>query len=583
MRLRTGLLLLLAGCASGAPPRADLERLRAAVPVARELPPGAVVRLLPVSGALPANAPAAAVDGLWREALRQSARLDIAAGPVAAGSAVAGNDPPPALQLAFDATALTLTATLTAPGTSLHLAAVPLGARWSAALDELAARTRLALGDRLDADPVPVGLAYAEDMTLVAGCERALDGAQDGEFGAAWRQLTVLRPRDGGSPFLLEALASVASLRGQPADAVEIATEALQMRQRLSPVTQHRLLRTLLLAQASLDAGNARRRDQELLTLATVARRERPYDPEPRLTLGLALNFLGRFDEARAELQALVPRLSRSTTVRYHLGWAELALGDARAASAEFTAIAPLLPQAALIVPRALARYESGDQEGLRSWLQQLIEEHAIASGDALHEVRRMQAAHALLTGRRDEAADRLLQDVGWLLEQPSRLRYRAGEFAETGEVLVRIGHGEGLRPALATLGRLQTDAALADAVSFVSAMVDTAATRRLAVAAAEGLQQRGATVWGHVLLAYGHEVLGELAAERAALAQAAQQSSSPLVKAALLQNLHRSGDVTGAAALRAALHRELAAIDLRRRSQHPLLSPECALAWLAE
>jgi hypothetical protein len=85
------------------------------------------------------------------------------------------------------------------------------------------------------------------------------------------------------------------------------------------------------------------------------------------------------------------------------------------------------------------------------------------------------------------------------------------------------------------------------------------------------------------VLLAYGHQVLGELAAERAAIAQAAQQSSSPLVKAALLENLHRSGDAAGAASLRAALHRELAAIDLRRRSQHPLLSPECALAWLAE
>src|SRR5262249_37754932 len=160
---------------------------------------------------------------------------------------------------------------------------------------------------------------------------------------------------------LLDALAALATLRGQPAQAVAIATEALALQARLTPVTQHRLLRTLLLARASLDGAHARRHDEELLALATGARRERPHDPEPGVTMGRALNFLGRFDAARDELAAVAARLPNNASVRYHLGWAQLALGDAKAAGREFAAVAAVLPAGALVVPRALARYENGE------------------------------------------------------------------------------------------------------------------------------------------------------------------------------------------------------------------------------
>jgi hypothetical protein len=279
----------------------------------------------------------------------------------------------------------------------------------------------------------------------------------------------------------------------------------------------------------------------------------------------------------------LVARLPRSFSARYHLGWAELGCGNANAAAQQFGLVAATLPASALLVPRALARFESGDHSGLRTWLQDMADDRAFAETEALHEVRRMQASLELLTGHPEAAAAWMLRDLAWILEQPSRLDTRAGEIAEVGEVLVRLGHGARLRPMLASMQALKPDPAIADAVAYVSGLVEIHAAGRPIPELAEGLRNRGVGVWGDLLDAYGCHVQGKLAGERAALAQAAKSSSSPLVKAALQRNLRHAGNTAEADALRAALQREMKALDLRSKSQHPLLGPELAFAWLAD
>lgn len=464
-----------------------------------------------------------------------------------------------------------------------HLAAAMGGCPLPDMLDDLALRVRLALGDPVDPPPQPVAYLYSAATEAVAGCEAAIALVHTGDFAAAARRLGVVRRYDGGAAFVLETMASIASVQGDAEAAGRLAREALGLTQRLAPTTTHRLLRTLLLARASTEPQLAGRFDQELWTLAQVAARERPYDPEVRFTAGMALNFLGRFGEAQPALAALAERLPDHAGVQYHLGWAALGNGDPTAARAAFDRAAVALPTRATVVPRALARYGQGDHDGLRTFLAGLAGEPRVRSGSALHEVRRMQAAHELLCGRVEDAASLMFEDLSWLLAHPAVLELRSGELADTAETLVRLGQGERLRPHLASIAELWPKSPVADAVTFAQGLVDAAATRTRSRTAEDGLLRRGCTFWSHALGAFGHHQQGELADEQRALGLAAQESSSPLLKAALIGNLRAQGRNAEADNLRAVLHRELVAVDLRRRSQHPLLGPELALAWLSQ
>lgn len=540
---------------------------------------GSVIALNPLLTAAEEAPSQTAVQGLWREAMRQSSTLDFAAFPVAAAA-----NQPLQIELTLQPQMGTLSASLRTRESVLHLATVKLGKRsLGTAIDELAFKTRTALGDPVTDSPVPSELAYSNDLAVVTQCEIALASLQDGAFATAARQLAAARRRDGGNPMVLEALANVAVLRNQSTAAIEIATEALALKSRLTKTTQHRLARTLLLARATVDATTARRCDEDLLTLATATKRERPWDPDAQISLGIALNFLGRFREARLVLEPLAERLPQNSTVHYHFGWAALGLGDAKTASREFAAVAAVLPLDALLVPVALARYGCGDHDGLRIWLAGQIDERAASRGDAVHSLRRMQASLALLTHRNADAAEELLRDFSWLLEQPVRFDNRAGEIADSGEVLVRLGYGERLRPMLLTMRQLQSSAALSDAIAYVSAMIDIRATGRPMPEVAESMRIRGATLWGNLLDAFGYYMSGELAAEKTSLTRAFNESSSVLVKAAIQQNLRRVGSTAEADLLHQAICREMLAIDLRRQLQHPLLAPEFAFAWLVE
>src|SRR5690606_20099387 len=138
-------------------------------------------------------------------------------------------------------------------------------------------------------------------VVLAVDDARAL--AHDGGFRAAERALRDARARDGASPFVLDGLAALALLRGEVALAERTALEALGYESRLLPSTRHRLARTMLLARASAAPDAAAARDRELLELGAAGQRERPHDPEPLLSLALALDFLGEFARARPLLE----------------------------------------------------------------------------------------------------------------------------------------------------------------------------------------------------------------------------------------------------------------------------------------
>ena len=569
-------LLVLAACASGP---ASIER-PADQSVVRALPAGTVVRVLSVRGDVLPAVRTAAIDGWLREALRQSDWLDIAAGPVAAESGLA-------IAVTVDGVRGTLAASLVDGkveqplGTVTYAAARPERVLPSA-IDRLALRLRIALGDPVSEQPRPVALIHTGDAEAAAGVELALQDAGMGDFAGASKRLQTIRKRDGASSFVLEAMASNASMLGAADEARRLAEEALQWTERRSPTTTHRLLRTLLLSRASLEPQLAGKYDQELWTLAQVAMRERPHDPEVRFTAGVALNFLGRFDEALPRLQELEQRLGAHTGTLYHLGWAALGAGDAATARDAFDRAARSLPIRATVVPRALARFAAGDREDLRLFLATVAQDPQVRSGAALHEIRRMQAANELLAGDGARAAEHILADVAWLQANPSVLELRAGELADMALVLVRLGEGERLRPLLDPIAAQWPDTIVADAATYAAGLVEATATKARATTIEAALERRGRPFWSSSLAAFGLRQQGERAAEGEALARASQHAANPLLKAMLIENLAATGRSDQARALRDALHRELAVVDLRRRSQSPLLAPEYAMAWLA-
>jgi tetratricopeptide (TPR) repeat protein len=538
---------------------------------------GSVVRLLPSEGAPSSGATGEIADGMLREAMRQSWWLDIAAGPVTApeGAGVT-------LHVRFEE-ATKMVSIRATPDDVLLATARTDGRPLCESMDELAARARLALGDPVSDPPIPLRRCYSANLEVVAACEEALGLLHAGRFRAASDRLANVRRNDGACAFLLECVASAAAMRGDAAAARSAAQEALSLEQRLSPTTTHRLLRTLLLARAATEPQLATRYDQELSTLANVGEQERPFDPEPKLTKGIACNFLAKFEEAFACLEPLSRRMPRHPAVQYHLGWAALGSGRAVISATAFAAAARSMPQESTVVPRAIALHEAGMHEALVSFLEQVAAEPEVRDGTAIHEVRRMQTAHELLLGNREAAVQRAFEDLDWLSARPALLEQKAGELAELAETLVRIGEGKRLRPYLTAILDRETASALADAASFGLAMADCAATKTRAEAAEVGLRRKNKAFWADALTAYGCRQLGQLAAENQALGSAAAQSSSPLLTAALAENLRAQGREEEASNLLAALRRDLKNIHLRRKIQHPLLGPELAFAWLAQ
>ncbi len=558
-------ILLLCACgtgpATGAPPPE--------VPVAAHWPDG--TRFCTSLGpSVPDEPPWRAAAVWWREALRQTVAFELHDGHDRAL---------PNLELTIDPVAHKLAACLRSGTAEIALAGGAFAPDdLPAAIDRLAWSARLALGESV-APPVAVAAGTSAIPWVVLATDDAQLLLRDGGIVAAQKLLLEARRRDGASPFVLDALASITLLRGELAAAERIAREALGYGNRLLPTTQHRLARTMLLARASQSPDRATEHDRELATLGAVAHRERPHDPQPEFSLALADNFLGDFAASCARLTALAPRLPDQPIVAYHLGWAHLGAGQAAAAAPWFERAAARLPAGWLLLPRSIALYECGRHDELSTLLQRQRDDDSAESLALRYDVLRMQAAHALLRGDGPAARELLLATMRWLLKNPLVLAKRAGEFAETGEVLVRLGGAAELPSLLAAVQQQHTGKPVADACSYVDGLARTSAGG--GPVAAEANLGGGDNAWAARLAAWRHEVRGEVADMQAELARATRLSSSPMTTALLAQALRTSARMAEAEQLGATLRAEMRTFRLREPCRHPLLGPELAFAFV--
>jgi predicted Zn-dependent protease len=562
-------VLLFAACQS----RANPTQLQPPeVPLVVRLPAGTMLRPV-VATSVPDELPWRAAAIWWREALRQT---------VAFGLDETGNGGV-VVELTIDPASKALAAFLKQDGTERALtggsfAAMPL----PAAIDRLAWAVRMALGEEASA-PMPVAACTSADPEAVVAVDEAMAMLRTGAVKRANDLLRGARARDGAAPYVLEALASVELMRANLDDAERLCREALAYENRQHPTVQHRLMRTMLLTRASLHPLEAARHDHELLVLGETGHRERPFDWQPQFTRAIAHNFLGDFAKALPLLQTLRVSEPDQAMVAYHLGWACLGTGDAKAAVREFESAATRLPPTWVTVPRAIALYEAGQHGDLEVLLKTLLAEPGADESPVAHDIHRMQAAHALLRGDIDKARQLILLDLNWLAKHPSALEDRAGEFAEQCSVLVRLGGASELPPLLHTIQSQHSNTAIADACAFAGGLVEVAERREPATATEARLSHGGDSVWSALLAAFAHEVRGEVADMQTELSRAARLSASPMTKTLLARGLRAAGKREEADRLQQTLRTEMQAIYLRRRSEHPLLGPELAFAFRAE
>jgi tetratricopeptide (TPR) repeat protein len=577
------LVLLLAACAgpgADAPPAPVDPTRGAALPT---LAPGTVVAIAPCAGAA---ADRVVVDGLLREALRQSSRLDFAGGIETCDAAFV-------LAPAIDADASRVAVALEVRGAAVGTVGAPLpitSVRYepdglAAAIDALAWTTRRALGDAPDAQPLPVAAIYSSLAECVRLTEQAAEQDVRGADGSGYALLTRAQRADPGCAFTRAAIAAAELDAGRADRAAAIASETLaSLPGRLSPTTAHKLARIALLARASRGAPDAgQNADTELLALGDAARRDRPHDPHGRYTRALALAFLGRFAESLPSYRALEARWPRIGWVGYHRAFAELACGDAEAALDAIERAARRLPSTRTVLPMTLALWASERHDELDRYLTRLADAGAAGGPDTRHEILRIQASHAILTGRTDRAAELLLADLEWMRQRPSRFEALAMHLVEAGEALVHLGHTRELGVRLAALHEIQVDApSFRDALVYLSGLLLARETRTRPETALATLTQKQQTTWVCVLEAAVHHERGELVEEARQLATAIRITDSALVRVRFAAALRTMGRGDDADRLLADLREQLLAIRLRRPLDHALLNPAHAVALLA-
>jgi tetratricopeptide (TPR) repeat protein len=550
----------------------------------RELPPGAVLRLLPsrivaqhedpapdAAPAKPSDAPGGHVlDALWRETLRQSARFDVAAG-------VEDGPSQHELEVSHDAIASVLTVTLKSRGEPpLPVASAPISGRdLTGAIDALALATRQALGERDAAPALPCDLAYSRDAQCVRYTERAQLEASRGFTAMALGFLLKARPLDPGCAIVAAALAAVRVERGEQAEAEKIARDALVLERRLTASTKHRLARTLLRARGDY-AG--------LLALADVTQKERPHDAQVTWSKALALSLLGRQAEAAPLLRTLATRWPKSGAVRWHLSLAELAEGRHAEALATIEGASGWLPPGTDLRPKALALFHLGQHERLRDVLLDAAAKLGDQKDPAAHELGRMRISLALLTGRGEDAAALLLEDLAWMRARPSRIESLALDLVEDGEVLVLIGHARDLEPRLAAFAELvPMPDLIASACTYLGGLVEISLRGPGNIDRAEAaLRAQGHVEWSSMLRAAAFRRKGEMQDEARALNEVVQATDKALARASLARVLRSAGQERQAKELLDDLRKRLMVFAPLELARHPLLSPSRALAWLA-
>lgn len=578
--MRWGLPILLV-MACGTPEAGRSPASLPDVPVQRSLRDGSLLILGPIELVRSGDFEQAFADGLMRVAMAQSVRFDTA--PKADG--VAGD-----LYVGFyaDPQARVLTTTLLEPGQGpIPLAQASYTDRGlPAAVDALALASRQALGEDLASAPraVPTALAYSGIARCVQSTEQALELVLRGDVSAAERRLREARSLDGGSPVVLDAIARLQAITGQTREAMRTANEGLSYEQRLAPTSRHRLARTQLQAQASLEPPRGiQPQDQALLALADVTLRERPHDPQALYSRALALNFLSRFDESVLLLRRLNARFPRNATVNYHLAFAELGTEHFSAAVTAIAGTAGKLPRQVTAVPEALALYHADRQEEVRALLDELAELRQAPSDITQHEILRMKAAHAILTDRRDDAVRALVEDMEWMRQRPSILELLTLDLVEDGEVLLRLGATQELRKIIVGLQDLRHGTpTFAQGMVYLGGILQVQETGRHASVAEATLAREEKPVWGNALKAMGHRLRGELLEEASALVHATRYTDSALIWTTLAVAWRRMGREQEAQVLLDELRGKLLSLQMRMPIPHPLLNPARALAYTA-
>ena len=564
------------GCAStGAKVPADVFDSGETVAVRVALPAGTRIGLPETRfTSLSGNPPRYLVDGLWRVAMRQSVRFDVAAGVESCSS-------PTAVELHLDSDSLTFTTTLTRAGQApIPLAAVAevegQPARPGPALDRLAVRTRRALGETIRVRPVACTGAYSATQPCVRFTEMGIERFVDGEFGVALKLLEQARSHDGGCPLTLLHLAVLTANLGGEANerrAFHIVREALAYKNRLTPSVEHRLARVMLLVN---------RDDDKLLELGQTFRRDRPFDPHGMYSEALAHNKSGRHREALPVLTTLARRWPRIAGVGYQLCYARLATGDAEGALAALDAARKGFLPNAIVRLEAMALYHAKRHEELRRYLRSVRRRSGVKNTPAEHEILRMQASHALLTGDNKAAIANLAESLAWVRQRRSQLSQYAVIVAEDGEVLSRLGGDAELTRAIAGFQELgQLPPAFANVMTYLGGLVAVQRGGK-AVKALATLVKATDTVWHSQLTAAVHHRRGELSAETRALRRAVLSSAHPLLYATFARVLDAAGKHDESRKLSAFVRKTLLSFDQRWPREHPLMTPGRAMAFLA-
>ena len=229
-----------------------------------------------------------------------------------------------------------------------------------------------------------------------------------------------------------------------------------------------------------------------------------------------------------------------------------------------------------------MALYHSGRQEELKKMLADLAASSTVKNGPALHEILRMQAAHAILTRDMEAAVGFLLADLAWVRQHAQNLDPYTMHVAEAGEVLARFGKEQELLQSIQgfqQLGRLPPT--FRSALTYLGGLV-TVCQKKAPEAAQAVLTKAGRAVWSHKLNAAHHHQRGELRREAQALERAIGGTNDPLVFASYARVLLAAGEKKKSDDIAKELNRRLVSFNQGHPRQHPLMSPARAMAYLA-
>ncbi len=443
------------------------------------------------------------------------------------------------------------------------------------ALDRLCLETRLALGE----PPDSVRKERRSCAVLVSEDERVAEA-----IGQAWtligrRRLALASARLQDAlrrdPTCALALSMAAGLRmdlGLPKKALELVLRLRECEGRASPRALHRAGRIWLMAGRNYEG---------LLELAENDARDRPFDPQIRFTALLGLSMLGRYEEALPGLRALVRRLPDSPGVLFCLGHAFLALGRLDEAEKLLPAIRLHVPPASTARFEIWLRFAQGRHELVEKKLSELVSNLGRGSPRALLQTLSMQASHALLRRRDDEASRILFRILESFRARPSLLLEEHRLLLDTVWTLVRLGKAEPASEILRQVSPPRSAKAAERGPSFVAyALCRLALGRDVPARAIEELDSMGLSTWKARLQAADRMRRGQPRLALTALRAAEARSEDPALVWEMVEAWRAQGRLDAALPVLRDLVRALARPRMDLPHRHPLASPALAFMY---